>query len=113
VVGVTTPDPKSEQSTGPEVLQLPRLVRIALCRALPPWGPVTPSLPTRTEYLLIRQRWAQVTNEALRQAGPSARVDHRSLQDQGIDREPTPTMPERIGISNARPVQGWHSFLGR
>ena len=51
---------------------------------------------SRTEYLLIRERWAEVTNEALRQAGLSARVDHRSLKDQGIDREPTPTIPEKV-----------------
>ncbi len=51
---------------------------------------------SRDEYLLLRERWAEVTNAALRQAGLTARVDHRSLARQGIDREPTPTMPEKV-----------------
>ena len=51
---------------------------------------------TRDEYLKIRERWAQVTNDALRQAGLTVRVDHRSLERQGIDREPVPTMPEKV-----------------
>jgi hypothetical protein len=48
------------------------------------------------EYLMLRERWAEVTNQALRQAGVSARVDHRSLERQGIDREPVPTIPEKV-----------------
>jgi hypothetical protein len=52
--------------------------------------------PTRDEYLAIRERWAQVTNEALRQADLTVRVDHRSLARQGISREPVPTIPEKV-----------------
>jgi hypothetical protein len=52
--------------------------------------------PSRDEYLSIRERWAQVTNEALREAGVAAKVDHRSLKRQGIDREPVPTVPEKV-----------------
>lgn len=38
----------------------------------------------------MRERWAELTNDALERAGHSARVDHRSLEAQGItDREPT------------------------
>lgn len=37
----------------------------------------------------VRSRWAQMTNERLRENGIDAVVDHRSLQDQGIDRVPT------------------------
>jgi hypothetical protein len=37
----------------------------------------------------VRQCWAELTNERLREAGLDGRVDHRSLQDQGIEREPT------------------------
>jgi hypothetical protein len=48
------------------------------------------------EYLLLRERWAEVTNDALRDAGLTARVDHRSLERQGIDREPVPTIPEKV-----------------
>src|ERR1700704_542948 len=43
--------------------------------------------PSRDDLLFIRERWAQVANEALREGGLSARVDHRSYKDQGIDRE--------------------------
>jgi hypothetical protein len=35
--------------------------------------------PSKGELLLTRARWAQVTNEALRDAGLEIRVDHRSL----------------------------------
>jgi hypothetical protein len=52
--------------------------------------------PSKADYLLLRERWAQVTNEALREAGLAARIDHRSFKDQGIDRDPTPTIPEKI-----------------
>jgi len=36
-----------------------------------------------------RERFARLQNERLRQAGIAARVDHRSLEAQGIDREAT------------------------
>ena len=36
-----------------------------------------------------RERWADDQNRALETYGFEARVDHRSLEDQGIDREPT------------------------
>lgn len=35
-----------------------------------------------------RRLWADVVNAALAEAGHAVRVDHRSLKDQGIDREP-------------------------
>jgi hypothetical protein len=47
----------------------------------------------RQEYLSVRERWATLTNEALREANLDARVDHRSLAAQGIDREPAPRIP--------------------
>lgn len=49
--------------------------------------------PTRKEFTALRARWAELTNEALREANVEARVDHRSLEAQGIDREPTPHIP--------------------
>ena len=52
--------------------------------------------PSRDEYLGIRERWAHLTNDALREAGLAVRVDHRSLKSQGIDREPVPTIPEKV-----------------
>lgn len=36
-----------------------------------------------------RGRWAELVNGALEKAGHSQRIDHRSLKEQGIDREPT------------------------
>lgn len=52
--------------------------------------------PSKNDLLWIRERWAQVTNEALREAGIAARIDHRSYRAQGIDREPKPMFPQSI-----------------
>jgi hypothetical protein len=49
--------------------------------------------PSRQEFRTLRARWAELTNEALREANIEARVDHRSLAEQGIDREPRPQIP--------------------
>ena len=40
------------------------------------------------ELLATRQRWAEVQNEHLARCGHDTHVDHRSLNDQGIDRAP-------------------------
>jgi ATP-dependent exoDNAse (exonuclease V) alpha subunit len=47
--------------------------------------------------LLLKQResWADSVNKALEEAGRPERVDHRSLKDRGIDREPEP----KIGVA--------------
>jgi hypothetical protein len=37
-----------------------------------------------------RSVWAEWTNDALAEAGAEARVDHRTLAEQGIGREPQP-----------------------
>jgi ATP-dependent exoDNAse (exonuclease V) alpha subunit len=50
--------------------------------------------PAIHELLHVRERWANVTNEALQGAHVAARVDHRSLEAQGIDREPRPHIPK-------------------
>ena len=47
----------------------------------------------RQEFRALRERWATLTNEALREANVEARVDHRSLAERGIDREPRPRLP--------------------
>jgi len=49
--------------------------------------------PSRQEFKTLRARWAELTNEALRAANVEARVDHRTLEAQGIDREPRPRLP--------------------
>jgi MobA/MobL family len=40
------------------------------------------------ELLHVRERWAVAANTALEQAHVDARIDHRTLKAQGIDREP-------------------------
>jgi ATP-dependent exoDNAse (exonuclease V) alpha subunit len=49
--------------------------------------------PAINELLHVRARWATVTNEAMQEANIAARIDHRSLEAQGIDREPQPHIP--------------------
>jgi ATP-dependent exoDNAse (exonuclease V) alpha subunit len=49
--------------------------------------------PVINELLHVRERWAAVTNEALQEAHIASRIDHRSLEAQGIDREPRPQIP--------------------
>ncbi|HEY4214480.1 MAG TPA: MobQ family relaxase [Steroidobacteraceae bacterium] len=41
------------------------------------------------EVVYWRGRWADLQNEYLKTHGQAARVDHRSLENQGIEREPT------------------------
>jgi ATP-dependent exoDNAse (exonuclease V) alpha subunit len=48
---------------------------------------------SREEFRTLRERWATLTNEVLREANIDARVDHRSLAAQGIDREPQRRIP--------------------
>jgi ATP-dependent exoDNAse (exonuclease V) alpha subunit len=50
--------------------------------------------PVINELLYVRERWAAVTNEALRNAHLAVRIDHRTLEAQGIDREPQPRIPQ-------------------
>jgi ATP-dependent exoDNAse (exonuclease V) alpha subunit len=63
--------------------------------------------PAINELLHARARWAAAANEALQQARIAARIDHRSLEAQGIDREPRPQIPraafemERHGYRSA------------
>ena len=60
--------------------------------------------PGLAEINTVRERWASLANEALRSAGLSVQIDHRSLAAQGIDREPMRHIPyaaiqaERHGV---------------
>jgi hypothetical protein len=49
--------------------------------------------PAVGELLHVRERWAVAANIALEQAQVDARIDHRTLQAQGINREPKPHIP--------------------
>ena len=50
--------------------------------------------PVVHEVMFAREHWASIANEALRAANLEVRIDHRSLRDQGIDREPRPRIPQ-------------------
>jgi hypothetical protein len=58
--------------------------------------------PSKDDLLWLREHWAQISNEALREAGLTVRIDHRSYKDQGIDREPKPPIPRNIMYSERR-----------
>ena len=68
----------------------------------------TNELRPRGWLLQCRELWAERANHALRLAGHEARIDHRTLEAQDIDREPTthlgPSIAamERKGISTLR-----------
>ena len=64
--------------------------------------------PAVYELVHVRERWGAITNEALREANIAARVDHRSLAAQGIDREPRPQIP-RAAFEMER--QGYRSVV--
>ncbi len=44
---------------------------------------------SREEFVELRERWASLSNEHLRANGHGARIDHRTLAAQGIDRQPS------------------------
>ena len=58
--------------------------------------------PAINELIRVRERWATVTNQALHDAHVSARIDHRTLKAQGIDREPVQWSP-RVSYDLERP----------
>ncbi len=45
--------------------------------------------PAKVEIKQIRAQWEELANERLQSLGLEARIDHRSLKDQGLEREPT------------------------
>jgi hypothetical protein len=68
----------------------------------------TDELKPKDWLIAIRQEWRLQANAALERAGHEARIDHHSLKDQGIDREPTvhfgpaAAAMERRGIKTER-----------
>jgi ATP-dependent exoDNAse (exonuclease V) alpha subunit len=64
--------------------------------------------PAISELLHVRERWATVANESLKDAHISARIDHRALEAQGIDREPGLRIP-RVAFEMER--HGYRSAL--
>jgi MobA/MobL family protein len=73
----------------------------------PGFGPKVREWNAKNELLEWRKAWADHANRILEREGFEERIDHRSLSDQGIDREPTthvgPTgkeMEERGDVSD-------------
>lgn len=60
---------------------------------------------SRSEDLAAaRARWAELVNERLKENGIDASVDHRSLKDQGIDREPTSHLGPAVSAMERRGI---------
>lgn len=53
-----------------------------------------------------REAWSQAVNEALADAGEEVRIDHRSLKEQGIAREPQPYLPQLAFFDRVREFTG-------
>lgn len=53
------------------------------------FGPKMRKLNSKAQLQEWRQNWERTANRYLERYGHEARIDHRSLTDQGIDREPT------------------------
>jgi ATP-dependent exoDNAse (exonuclease V) alpha subunit len=75
--------------------------------------------PGVNELFHVRERWASVTNQALQEAHIDARVDHRTLAAQGVDREPYPYIPraafemERQGYQSGQADRLRREYLER
>ena len=52
-----------------------------------------------------RQAWEEYANRALEQAGYEERIDHRSLKEQGVEREPQIHLGAKVTEMEARGVQ--------
>jgi hypothetical protein len=59
----------------------------------------------RAEIERHRQAWAESVNKALEQAGYDERIDHRSLKEQGLDREPQIHLGAKVLEMEARGIQ--------
>jgi hypothetical protein len=53
-----------------------------------------------------REAWSVTANAALANAGQEARIDHRSLKEQGIEREPAPYLPQLAFFERVREFTG-------
>jgi MobA/MobL family len=62
-------------------------------------------VPGKEEIANVRERWAELTNEFLKEQGLEARVDHRSLESQGIEREPTSHLGPAVSGMERRGIE--------
>jgi ATP-dependent exoDNAse (exonuclease V) alpha subunit len=61
--------------------------------------------PARKEIEAIRERWAVLANEKLLEHGHEIRIDHRSLEAQGIEREPTTHLGPAVSSLERRGIE--------
>jgi ATP-dependent exoDNAse (exonuclease V) alpha subunit len=61
--------------------------------------------PARKEIEAIRERWAVRANEKLLEHGHEVRIDHRSLEAQGIEREPTTHLGPAVSGMERRGIE--------
>jgi len=61
--------------------------------------------PAKEEITAIRARWKTLTNEHLQAQGFEARIDHRSLEAQGIAREPTSHLGPAVSGMERRGIE--------
>lgn len=52
--------------------------------------------PARQDFMWIREHWADMTNDLLKELGFESRVDHRGARARGLDYEPIPMIPSKI-----------------
>lgn len=60
---------------------------------------------TQEQIKALRGEWAQLTNERLAEHGIDARIDHRSLEEQGIDKQATVKMGWRATAMERRGIR--------
>jgi len=61
--------------------------------------------PAKEEITAIRGRWETLTREYLKEQGIEARIDHRSLEAQGIEREPTSHLGPAVSGMERRGIE--------
>ncbi len=61
--------------------------------------------PAKEEITVIRGRWETLTNEYLKEHGIEARIDHRSLEAQGIEREPQSHLGPAVSSMERRGIE--------
>lgn len=68
--------------------------------------------PAKEEVKAVRALWAGLANEHLAEQGHTARVDHRTLAAQGIEREPTFHLGPAVTAMERRGIEtevGWRA----
>jgi ATP-dependent exoDNAse (exonuclease V) alpha subunit len=59
----------------------------------------------KEEVFRIREQWAAFTNDKLKELSLDARIDHRSLEAQGVEREPTTHLGPAVSSMERRGIR--------